>query len=354
MCKSYLHGFLQALPKCEHHLHLEGALTPQLLFQLAANNGVQLPKDDPAFESIAALQDRYARFTSLDDFLHYYYIGMSVLVSAADYEALAWDYFEHASRDGVVHAEVFFDPQAHLSRGIPFAAVLSGFKVARSRAAKELGISSELICCFLRHLPASDGLATFKLEELQASFKNGDVSGIGLDSSESDFPPELFTEIYQQAKALGIKRTAHAGEEGPAAYVRSALDVLDVQRIDHGIRSADDAELLKRLAANGTMLSVCPLSNVLLQCVKKVAELPIRKFLDAGVAFSINSDDPAYFGNHYILDNYCAVQEAFDLSIEEWQTIGEASIRGSWCDDARKDELLARLETVLRQWRSDG
>ena len=328
-------------------MHLEGALTPKLLFQLAEKNQVTLPNDDPVFKSIDSLRERYNQFQNLDDFLQYYYIGMSVLQSSTDFEALAWDYFEHAKADGVVHAEVFFDPQAHTSRGVSFDTILSGFQAARKRAWAELEVSSELICCFLRHLPVPDSRETFGLEALQSALRRGDIAGIGLDSSEKDFPPELFKDIYQQAKTLGIKRTAHAGEEGPVSFIRSATDVLDVQRIDHGIRLADDPELLERIASRGLMLSVCPLSNVLLNCATSVAELPIRKFLDAGVSFSINSDDPAYFANHYILDNYCAVQEAFSLSVSEWERICGASIRGSWCDDSRKEELLGRLKDVI-------
>ena len=254
----------------------------------------------------------------------------------------------------LILVEVFFDPQAHLSRGVPFDVLFSGFQAARTRAAKELGISSELICCFLRHLPVQDSLTTFQLEGLQDSFKRGDIIGIGLDSSELGYPPELFTDIYVQAKALSIKRTAHAGEEGPSSYIRGALDALDVDRIDHGIRLAEDPQLLKQIAKQGMMLSFCPISNVLLRCVSSVAELPIRKFLDAGIKFSINSDDPAYFGNHYILDNYCAVQEAFELSTTEWVTICETSIRGSWCCDQRKSELLSRLDSVVEKWEQDN
>lgn len=350
MCKTAIHSLLQALPKCEHHLHLEGALTPTVLFALAAKNRIVLPAEDAAFASPDSLKERYNRFTSLDDFLHYYYIGMSVLVDASDFEALAWDYFQHAASDGVVHAEVFFDPQAHLSRGIGYDIVLAGFSAARERAATHLGITSELICCFLRHLPAPECLQTFELPEVQASFKSGAVIGIGLDSSESPFPPELFTEIFQKAKALGLRRTAHAGEEGPATYIGSALDELEVGRIDHGIRLAEDDALLKRVAAEKTMLSLCPLSNVLLRCVSSVADLPIRKFLDLGVPFSINSDDPAYFGGHYILDNYCAVQDAFQLSVVEWTGICETSIAGSWCEDARKEEMLAMLRATVQNW----
>lgn len=334
-------------------MHLEGALTPSVLFQLAAKNKIQLPSDDLAFSSPSTLAERYNRFTSLDDFLHYYYIGMSVLVDASDFEALAWDYFTHASADGVVHAEVFFDPQAHLSRGVSYEVVLTGFMAARSRAQSEFGISSELICCFLRHLPAAEGLATYKLEEVQASFKSGQVIGIGLDSSERPFPPEMFGDIYGEAKALGLKRTAHAGEEGPSAYIQSALDDLDVERIDHGIRLAEDPALLKRVAEQQILLSVCPISNVLLRCVSSVAELPIRMFLDSGVRFSINSDDPAYFGNNYLLANYCAVQDAFNLSKDEWCRICEAGISGSWCSKERKEEMLAKLNSVMGRSRSE-
>ncbi|GAB7356107.1 hypothetical protein MBLNU459_g6710t1 [Dothideomycetes sp. NU459] len=329
-------------------MHLEGALSPAVLFTLAKRNNISLP-DDPAFASPEALLARYDRFTSLDDFLHYYYIGMSVLVEASDFEDLAMDYFRHASADGLAHAEVFFDPQAHLSRGISYATVLSGFTAARKRAEAEFGITSELICCFLRHLPVPECVETFRREDVQESFKNGAVTGIGLDSSEKPFPPELFQEIYEGAAKLGLRRTAHAGEEGPAAFIQTSLDVLRVERIDHGIRLAEDEALLQRVAKDGTMLSVCPLSNVLLRCVTSVKEVPIRKFLDSGVKFSINSDDPAYFGG-YVLDNYCAVQEAHQLSVSEWATICRAGIEGSWCSQSRKEELLTRLTEVIKLW----
>lgn len=218
---------------------------------------------------------------------------------------------------------------------------------ARKQAEAELGITSELILCLLRHLPAQECASTFDIAEVQASFGRGDIIGIGLDSSENGFPPSLFTSIYDNAKALGLRRTAHAGEEGPPSYITSALDDLSVERIDHGIRLAEDPALLKRVADQGTMLSICPMSNVFLKCVTKVEELPIRQFLDAGVSFSINSDDPAYFGGNYILDNYCAVQDAFNLSVSEWRTICQNSIRGSWCSEARQEEMLAKLEEVI-------
>lgn len=357
MCKLPIHEFLQNLPKCEHHVHLEGTLEPDLLFRLAAKNNIALPADDPAFTSPETLVARYTRFTSLDDFLHYYYIGMSVLLTASDFEELAFSYFSHASRDGVHHAEVFFDPQAHLSRSIPYSEILSGFTSARQRAATSFPtpLTTDLILCFLRHIPVPETLSTFSDPAIQASFLSGAITGIGLDSSEKPFPPELFTELYARAADLKTLRlTAHAGEEGPAAYIAGALDTLHVTRIDHGIRLAEDEELLKRVARQGTMLTMCPVSNLYLKCVPEISALPVRKFLEAGVRFSINSDDPAYFGGNYCLANYCAVQEAFDLGVEEWRWICESGIRGSWCGEERKEELLARLEEVVGEWKAKG
>ncbi|TKA75590.1 hypothetical protein B0A55_06354 [Friedmanniomyces simplex] len=354
MCKSGIHPLLQRLPKCEHHIHLEGALTPQVLFTLAAKNRIELPTDDPAFASPEGLVERYREFDSLDDFLHYYYIGMSVLLDAGDFETLAWDYFTHAAADGVAHCEVFMDPQAHMGRGIGYDVVLSGFQQARKRAESELGITSELIACFLRHLPPADAVATFEQDAVRESFAAGHVIGIGLDSSEKPFPPELFQVVYQKGGFMGLKRTAHAGEEGPAAYVRTALDTLHVDRIDHGVRVIEDDALLKRVADENILLSVCPISNVFLKGVQSVADLPIRKFIDAGVRFSINSDDPAYFGNNYILANYCAVQEAFNLTAAEWVAICEGSIHGSWCSQKRKEELFERLGSVSHPWLHQG
>ena len=294
------------------------------------------------------MADLYS-FSSLDDFLHYYFIGVSVLVHEDDFEAVAWDYFQHASSDGVQNAEMFFDPQAHMSRGVSYSTVLNGLNAARSRAQRELGITTELICCFLRHLPAPECLAIFEQEEIQASYTNGVIKGIGLDSSELGFPPHLFKDIYEKAAKQGLRRTAHAGEEGPASFIASALDTLGIERIDHGIRLADDEELMAQVAASGIMLTMCPLSNVVLRCVGSLKEMPIRKFLDAGIKFSINSDDPAYFGG-YVLDNYCAIHEAFDLGIDDWERICRSSIEESWCDENRKAEMIAMLENLVGEW----
>ncbi|KAL8759395.1 MAG: hypothetical protein Q9184_003638 [Pyrenodesmia sp. 2 TL-2023] len=350
MCKSPLHDFIVRVPKVELHMHLEGSLEPSLLFALARRNGIALPspEDDAAFASPDALLNRYSRFTSLDDFLHYYFIGMGVLVQQQDFEALAWEYFVRAHADGVIHAEVFFDPQAHTSRGIKYAAVVEGFVKACQRAESEFGMSTKLILCFLRHLPASEAAITFG--DAKDDLMSGRLAGIGLDSSEKGFPPGAWKFIYDQAKESKIKRTAHAGEEGPVEYIREALEQLDIARIDHGIRLAEDAELMRAVAQRNIMVTLCPLSNVRLQCVKDVADLPVRQFLDADVAFSINSDDPAYFGG-YILDNYCAVQEAFSLTLDEWRKVANAAIMGSWCDDSRKGAVMSKIEHVVENHR---
>jgi len=344
MCKSPLHPFLAALPKCEHHMHLEGSLSPSLLFTLAARNSISLPTTDEAFASPESLLDRYTRFTSLDDFLHYYFIGMSCLVHQDDFEQLAWDYFVKAKSDGVIHAEVFFDPEAHTGRGVDYMTVVRGFRKACQRAEKELGVSSKLILCLLRHLPVSDSEKMYT--QAQADLESGLLAGLGLDSTEKGNPPVKWKMIYESAKAKGIKRTAHAGEEGPVEYIRSALRDLDVQRVDHGIRLADDEDLMCEVAERRLLITMCPLSNVRLKCVKEIKELPIRVFLDAGVNFSINSDDPAYFGG-YILDNYCAVQEAFNLTAKEWEGIARAAIQGSWCANDRREVMFKTLEGFI-------
>ena len=325
-------------------MHLEGALSPSLLFTLAARNSVTIPTSDAAFASSAALLDRYTRFSSLDDFLHYYYIGIQCLIKEQDFEQLAWEYFVKAKSDGVVHAEVFFDPQAHTGRGIAYETIVKGFTMACQRAERELQLSTKLILCLLRHLPVEGSATTY--DQAKLDLETGRLAGLGLDSSEKGFPPGAWKEIYGKAKTNGIRRTAHAGEEGPVEYIREALSELDVERIDHGIRLAEDKDLMREVADKNILVTMCPLSNVRLRCVKRVEELPIRIFLDSGVMFSINSDDPAYFGG-YILDNYCAVQEACNLTATEWETITKAAVEGSWCNYSRKDYLLKLLDQTM-------
>ncbi|KAL3295170.1 adenosine deaminase [Colletotrichum asianum] len=347
MCNDKLHDFLVDLPKCEHHIHIEGSLGPELLFRLAEQNNISLPSDkDPAFASVEALYERYRNFTSLDDFLHYYFIGFSVLLTVTDFEKLGYAYFEKANLQGVRHAEVFFDPQAHTSRGVSYETVVEGLVRARRRAEADFGMTIEYIVCFLKHCPVEDGLRMFLEAKDAGHFADGTIAGVGASSSEAPYPPKMFKPIYDAAREAGVRRTAHAGEEGPAAFVVSALDDLDVQRVDHGRRSNEDEALMARLARTKTLLSLCPISNVVLRGVTEIKELPIREFLDKGVRFSINSDDPAYFGG-YILENYFAVQEAFKLTMEEWEGIAVGSVEGSWCSEERKTQLKKEIEAVV-------
>lgn len=340
--------FLKELPKCEHHLHLEGTLEPDLLFPLAKRNNVKLPDTFP--QTVEALNKKYTQFKDLQDFLDYYYIGTNVLITEQDFFDLAWAYFTKVSKQGLVHAEVFYDPQSHTSRGISIDTVTNGFKRACEQAQREYGITSKLIMCLLRHLEPKDCLTT--IQEAKHLIQDGTISGLGLDSAERPFPPNLFIECYETAAKLNsnLKLTAHAGEEGPAQFVTDALDLLNVTRIDHGINSVNDDELLKRLAQEQIMLTVCPFSNVKLQVVKAVSELPLQKLVDNNVPFSINSDDPSYFGG-YILDNYLQVAKDFphwDYNV--WIKIAKNAINGSWCDDKRKEELQAKVDAVASKY----
>lgn len=350
MCKSPLHKFLVNLPKCEHHIHLEGCLTPEIVFDIAAKNQIPLPDPavNPAYTSPEALAKRYQHFECLEDFLTCHYLSMSVLITAEDFERLAWEYFTHAHADGVRHAEVSFDPQSHTTRGVAFKTVSDGYSRACRRAESELGMTTSLILCFLRHLPAAAATETFQ-QAIESGELGNKITGVGLDSSEVGFPPELFVDVYKAAKSHGLYRTAHGGEEGDTTYISGAMDALDCKRIDHGLRLPEDPALVARVAREGTFLTLCPLSSVCLKAIKSVAYLPIRTFLDAGVKFSINSDDPAYFGG-YVLGNYCAVQEAFDLSIAEWVDIAEASINGSWVGEERKADLLKALRECQQRY----
>lgn len=335
-------------------MHVEGSLSPELLFALAAKNNIALPpaSTDPAYASPATLRARYERFTSLDDFLAYYYAGMRVLVTEADFEALAAAYLERAHAAAVRHAELSFDPQAHTERGVALATVVAGLDAAAAHARADLGMSVALVPCLLRHLPVADGEATLLAAVEAGYFADGTLAGLGLCSTEKDKPPVLFRGVFATARTAGVRRlTAHAGEEGPAAYVAGALDELGAGRIDHGVRAAEDTAVVERLAREGVLLTVCPLSNVALRSVGTLGELPIRTFLDKGVRFSINSDDPAYFGG-YIQENYCAVQETFGPSVGEWEVIARNSIEGSWCEEERKKELVNELEEVLGKWRA--
>lgn len=348
-CDHHVKSFLTELPKCEHHLHLEGTLEPALLFELAARNSISLPTHFPP--SVEACNERYANFADLQDFLDHYYIGMSVLIQEQDFFDLAMEYFTKAHADGCLHSEVFFDPQGHVERGIDVDVVVKGFDRACKEANAKFGTTNKLIMCLLRHLPAASGLET--IESTAKFFEDGIIHGMGLDSAEKPFPPELFTQCYDLVRTRfpGVGLTAHAGEEGDHTYVTNSLNLLNVSRIDHGVNSQHDHDLMKRLSENRTMLSMCPLSNVKLQVVKDVSELPIALFMEHDVPFSINSDDPAYFGG-YILDNYIAVHTRFGFSLEQWCKIAHNGIDGSWCDDDRKVQLRAKVEEVYTKYKN--
>ena len=324
-------------PKAELHIHIEGSLEPELIFALAQRNGVAL-----AYPSVDALRAAYA-FTDLQSFLDIYYAGASVLLHEQDFFDLAWAYFERAAADHVVHAELFFDPQTHTARGVHIGVVINGLHRACLQAKARLGISASLILCFLRHLPEADALAT-----LAAALPwRAQFIGVGLDSSERGHPPEKFARVFAQARALGLHLVAHAGEEGPPAYIEAALDVLQVQRIDHGVRCMESPALVARLAASRMPLTVCPLSNVKLCVFASMAEHNLPALLDAGLCASIHSDDPAYFGG-FINANLLATFHALpQLGVAQAYTVLRNSFEASFATPVDKAAWVAQLDTVF-------
>ena len=325
--------FIAGMPKAELHVHLEGTLEPEMAFALARRNGVRL-----AYGSVDALRAAY-RFTRLQDFLDIYYQGTSVLLTEQDFRDLTWAYLERARRDNVVHAELFFDPQAHTARGVPFPAIVRGIRRAQEEAETRLGVTSKLILCFLRHLDEADAERT-----LDEALPYRDLlDGVGLDSSELGHPPSKFRNVFARARAAGLRCVAHAGEEGPADYVREALDVLGVDRIDHGNRSLDDDRLVERLAAERIALTVCPLSNLKLCVVRDMALHPLRTMMERGLLVTVNSDDPAYFGG-YVADNYLAVQRHLDLGRAALRQLAANSFEGSFLDAEAKRRHIAILD----------
>ncbi|MEV4329330.1 adenosine deaminase [Streptomyces sp. NPDC049597] len=317
------------LPKAELHLHIEGTLEPELAFALAARNGVELP-----FADTAELRGAYD-FKDLQSFLDLYYGLMAVLRTEDDFAELADAYLARAAAQGVRHAEIFFDPQAHTARGVPIGTVIEGLGRALDGARDRHGVSTRLIMCFLRDEPAESAMAT--LREAEPYLRR--ITGVGLDSAEVGHPPSKFREVYKAAAALGLRRVAHAGEEGPAAYVREALDVLGVERIDHGLRSMEDPDLVARLVRERVPLTLCPLSNVRLRTVDTLADHPLPRMMAAGLMCTVNSDDPAYFGG-YVGDNFRAVRETLPLGDEELRELARNSFLASFLDD--EEELRAR------------
>lgn len=324
--------FIRSLPKAELHLHLEGSLEPEMLMALALKNRIDIP-----FDSIEDIKKAY-QFKELQDFLDIYYAGMGVLQTEQDFYDLTTAYLQRCKDDGVVHTEVFYDPQGHTSRGLDFQVAADGICKALEDGKKTFGISSFLIMCFLRHLPEDDAFQTFEMA--QPYFADGRMIGVGLDSSEVGNPPEKFSRVFKAARDMGLKTVAHAGEEGSASYVRDAIDLLHVDRIDHGNRCMDDPALVARIVDLGLALTVCPFSNQRLCVVEDLKQHPLKRMMEAGLRVTINSDDPAYFGG-YVLDNYVAISDALDLDETDLVTLAKNSITGSFLDDAEKNKHLS-------------
>ncbi len=332
-----LPALLRTMPKCELHIHIEGSLEPELIFELARRNGVAL-----AYPSVEALRAAYA-FSDLQTFLDIYYAGASVLLTAQDFEDMAMAYFRRAAADHVVHAELFFDPQTHTARGVPFELVIDGLVRGCERARDELGVSGALIMCFLRHLSEEDAFAT--LAQAQPHLHR--IIGVGLDSGERGNPPEKFERVFARCRELGLHLVAHAGEEGPAAYIASALDVLHAERIDHGVRCVESPPLVERLAREQVPLTVCPLSNIKLRVFDTMADHNLPALLEAGLKVTVNSDDPAYFGG-YLNQNFEELFAALpQLGPRHAYQLAKNSIDASFVDAATKEGWIERLDRVF-------
>ena len=331
-----LDSFISGLPKAELHMHIEGSLEPELMFELARRNGIDIP-----FASVDEVRNAYS-FSNLQDFLDIYYQGAGVLRTEADFRDLAAAYFDRVAADHVVHAEIFFDPQTHTARGISFDTVMRGLLAGMDEAEARHGITSRLILCFLRHLDEDDAFATLK----QAEAWLDRIEAGGLDSSELGHPPSKFARVFAAAAAMGLKRVAHAGEEGPPAYIHEALDILKIDRLDHGNRALEDQALTERLAREQMTLTVCPLSNLKLCVVPDMESHPIDAMLAAGLRATINSDDPAYFGG-YVNDNYRAAAKARGLGRDALATLARNSFLGSFLPEEAIAAHLARLDAYL-------
>lgn len=334
-----LADFAAALPKAELHLHIEGSLEPELMFALAKRNKVDIP-----FKSVEEVRAAYS-FSQLQDFLDIYYAGAGVLREEEDFRDLAAAYFDRIAADNVRHAEIFFDPQTHTDRGIPMRVAVEGLFAGMRQAEAQHGITSKLILCFLRHL---DEEAAFKTLAKAEPWLGADkIMGVGLDSSEVGHPPSKFARVFQRAGDLGLKRVAHAGEEGPPAYVHEALDLLQIDRLDHGNRAMEDAALVKRLAKEGVTFTVCPLSNLKLCVIHDMAKHPIPAMLAAGLRATVNSDDPAYFGG-YVNDNFRALAAAGQVSRADMVTLAKNSFAGSFLDEEAKARHIAAVDETAR------
>ncbi len=323
---------IDKLPKAELHLHIEGTLEPEMMLALAKRNNFSLP-----YENVEEIRAAY-EFDGLQDFLDLYYAGMSVLIETRDFHDLTWAYLEKVANQGVTHVEIFFDPQGHTDRGVTFETVLGGIVSALEQGASELGITSKLIMCFLRHLPEEQAFDALH----SACHHKEHIHAVGLDSGEAGNPPANFARVYAEARQEGFVAVAHAGEEGPAEYVSDALDILKVSRVDHGNHALDDPALVARLVREKTPLTMCPLSNLRLKGIDRLADHPVKRAMDAGLLVTVNSDDPSYFGG-YINDNYRAVTDALDLSPVDIVTLAKNSFAASFLPDSEKQ---ARIDAI--------
>lgn len=331
-----LPALLRSMPKAELHMHIEGSLEPELIFALAQRNSVVIP-----YASVEELRRAYA-FTNLQSFLDIYYAGASVLLTEQDFYDMAWAYLLRAQADNVLHTEMFFDPQTHTARGVAMETVINGLHRACVDAKEKLGVSALLILCFLRHLSEDDAFATLE----QALPYRDKFVGVGLDSSEVGHPPEKFAKVFARCRALGFHLVAHAGEEGPPEYVWTALDLLKVERIDHGVQSAKDPALMKRLAQDRIPLTVCPLSNLKLCVFPSLAQHNLGALLDAGLMATVNSDDPAYFGG-YVNENFIQTFAATGLTAQHAYTLARNSFEASFVDAAAKQGFIDRLDAAF-------
>ncbi len=325
----------RTLPKAELHIHIEGTFEPAQIFQFAQRNNVKL-----AYPNVAALEEAY-KFTDLQSFLNLYYAAMAALRTERDFEELTIAYLQRAKAQGVRHAEIFFDPQAHLERGLSFDTVINGLWAALQRSSGEFGITTALIMCFLRDQPESSAMQTLEL----ALPHRDKIIGVGLDSAELGNPPSKFQAVFDRARAAGFLTVAHAGEEGPPEYVWQALELLKVSRVDHGVRSMEDPLLVKHLAQTQIPLTVCPLSNVRLRVVDRMADHPLKRMMEAGLCCTVNSDDPAYFGG-YVADNFSAVQQGLQLTGDDLMQLARNSFTSSFIDDLSKQHYLDEIDGV--------
>lgn len=334
-----IHSFIRSIPKAELHLHIEGTFEPALMFQIASGNNIPI-----RYKSIGELQKAY-NFSNLQDFLDIYYEGANVLKTKQDFYELTMAYLEKAHEQHVLHTEIFFDPQTHSERGVSFETIVTGITDALKDAEKKYGLSAKLIMCFLRHLSEESAMQT--LDEA-LKFKHL-ITAVGLDSSELGHPPSKFSRVFGKARKEGFHTVAHAGEEGPAEYVREALSLLSVSRIDHGNNSLHDEKLVQELAERKIPLTICPLSNLKLQVVKDLKDHPLREMLEKGLLVTINSDDPAYFGG-YVNENYIAIAEALQLTVEEIALLARNSFEASFLDETAKNQLMNKVDSYYKDY----